>query len=456
MNLNSYLSPSKTKKPSTLKQPAYEPEAKYIDKQTAISIAKKLRLSKIGNVTLRITNKQISESDVTVSVKDARPTTRRIIMDRNKGRMTAENTKSSAVGKCILVSNDYESRRLSRSYEGIDGQKEQKRKFMMQKKRGFAQRQLAKLQEDECESSKPSEVTKSKIQNVNGKSRTIPHYMSPLKCEKKEPIDPEVAEVTRFIAGNPDPRLQDDVTTLANGVNGYQYKSRKTENGKSHFVRKHVEPKNVVSKESVNRIQHIPVPKIEFSCTDNTDDSINDFSIECNSDTEWDDNYINHNSSLKVSREQNKGNSKTNKKNNISNGIRVDTPKKTEPDAELLNTRSESRTTKTIISQLIALKKTKEKGLTPRPVSRNAILRNRATKEAVSQLNPAKDPRFTNLASSLVPDSAKSHDLYKSMGRLELDNEFVFQIPTIDKSLMFLNDVHVQRHGNSTSRLHTS
>ncbi|XP_033109992.1 uncharacterized protein LOC117111211 [Anneissia japonica] len=482
MDVSSFLSQStKIKKPSTLRRPTYEPKVKYVNKQTAIAIAKKLRLSKIGNVTLRITSKQDLGSDVRqANLRKAKPTSRRMILDRNKGVTTAKNTGSSAVGKCILGPNDYESRRLSRNHDGIDEIKEQKRKHFVQKKRGFAQRQLTKLLEDH-EQCQNNYSTKNQTENDNegGGKKSGPHYMYPLNCNKKMPVDRTITEVNRFIAGNASLQLRDgqggfgdDTTTTSTLKPVKKYNSSEEQRSVKFNLRQPTrknllpnESNSVIKATAKERVYNIQerVPQNRGSLTDcRATTNFDRLTSNTDHNTSDKDTFANQSSSKVnnpsiTSKHQILTNNILKQKiirQDVPKSIRTQHPSESETDSRILKCRTESRTTKSIVKQLMDLKKTEKKPKFQR-TSNNIVTQNGGSNKVV--LDPAKDSRFNNLASSLIPDSAKSHDLYRSMGRLSLDNEFFNQLPTIDKpQLIFLNDIQYQRHHQWENRLHTT
>ncbi|XP_070548246.1 microtubule-associated protein futsch-like [Ptychodera flava] len=131
-----------TKKPSTLRRKHEEPVAKYIDKSRAIAIARQLKITRIGKVTLRINSKNSIDSELPkVPLTDTRMTTRKAILEKRKGLNTAMHTKDSAVGKCILKANDYQERQLRRYVSDTQENKERTYNNMKEKKRAFVSKQ---------------------------------------------------------------------------------------------------------------------------------------------------------------------------------------------------------------------------------------------------------------------------------------------------------------------------
>ncbi|XP_077985816.1 uncharacterized protein LOC144440332 [Glandiceps talaboti] len=131
-----------TKKPSTLRKPREEPTVKYIDKARAIAIARQLKITKVGKVTLRINSKNSLDSELPkVPLSDTRMTTRKAILEKQKGLNNAMHTKDSAVGKCILKANDYQERQFRRYATQMDDGKERTHYTMKEKKRSFVTRQ---------------------------------------------------------------------------------------------------------------------------------------------------------------------------------------------------------------------------------------------------------------------------------------------------------------------------
>ncbi|XP_002733555.1 uncharacterized protein LOC100367411 [Saccoglossus kowalevskii] len=127
-----------TKKPSTLRKKRDEPVPKYIDKARAIAIARQLKITRVGKVSLRINSKSSLDSELPqVPLSDTRMTTRKAILEKEKGLKTAIYTKDSAVGKCILKTNDYSERQLRRYVQCIDDDKDKTDYNMNQRKREF-------------------------------------------------------------------------------------------------------------------------------------------------------------------------------------------------------------------------------------------------------------------------------------------------------------------------------
>lgn len=222
--------PQNTNKPSSLKNPRDKPGPRYINKQGAIDIARKLKLTSIGKVGLRITNSTNVDSG-TMSTYNNQGQTKEVsqksIMDRRKGLEMARNIVESRVGKCIMETNDYEVRRFNREFEKLLEDEDQTKRQMKQKKREFVHhkqkvdqaKNLTRRDGSRSPMIPTSDTDRAHLPNIypvgalhqqtrdsfsrddaraesRGKS---PGYMRPLSCTRDKSHDSAVGETERFL-----------------------------------------------------------------------------------------------------------------------------------------------------------------------------------------------------------------------------------------------------------------
>ncbi|XP_071483865.1 uncharacterized protein [Diadema antillarum] len=224
--------PVETKKPSSLRNPRDPPPPRYINKQAAIDIARKLKLTSIGKVGLRITNKTSIDAEMRSKYTNTEPNremSRKSIMDRQKGLEMAKNIAESRVGKCIMETNDYEVRRFNRNFKKLLEDEDQKKRQMTQKKREFVnekqqvqQRQTLTRADGRRSPLVPttSESERKHLPNIHPAGATQQHlrdmlssqdrprtesrgkspgYMRPLSCNRDKSHDSAVGETERFL-----------------------------------------------------------------------------------------------------------------------------------------------------------------------------------------------------------------------------------------------------------------
>ncbi|PIK47099.1 hypothetical protein BSL78_16046 [Apostichopus japonicus] len=214
MNLNALFGPQPLKKPSTLRQSRPPVAPRHIDKQRAISIARQLKLTNIGKVTLRSTAKQnydtCTEYDVTSRSSHGSRLTRKLLIDKRKGIETARNAKDSAIGQCILQTNEYASRKLLVEQDKLVEDKERRKKLLSRKSREFRIRFAAsEMNTDKKLTSYSTDRILPDIDTANQNNIAVlpqkkappsPNYMRPLTCDKSRSNETAVAETERFLS----------------------------------------------------------------------------------------------------------------------------------------------------------------------------------------------------------------------------------------------------------------
>ncbi|XP_054760002.2 uncharacterized protein LOC129266182 [Lytechinus pictus] len=222
--------PQESKKPSSLKYPRDPPGPRHINKQAAIDIARKLKLTTIGKVGLRITNSTSIDSEMMSKYNNQEQTkevSQKSLMDRRKGLEMARNIVESRVGKCIMETNDYEVRRFNREYEKLLENEDQTKRLMIQKKREFVHHkqkvdQAMNLTRRDGSRSPMAQTSdndrpqlptiypvgavrqqtrdaSSREDQVVESRRRSPGYMRPLSCTRDKSHDSAVGETERFL-----------------------------------------------------------------------------------------------------------------------------------------------------------------------------------------------------------------------------------------------------------------
>ncbi|KAJ8034267.1 hypothetical protein HOLleu_21033 [Holothuria leucospilota] len=200
--------PRPSKKPSTLRRSRSPPAPRHIDKQRAISIARQLKLTNIGKVSLRSTSKQNFDVDFRdPSHSTDTRITRKLLIDKRRGIETARNAKDSAIGQCILQTNEYASRKLLVEQDKLVEDRERRKKYLTRKKREFRIR-CAAAESNKFDSSQTGQTLPT-INTVNDKTTAMsrpkrasaasPNYMRPLTCDKLRSNETAVAETERFL-----------------------------------------------------------------------------------------------------------------------------------------------------------------------------------------------------------------------------------------------------------------
>ncbi|XP_071806389.1 uncharacterized protein [Asterias amurensis] len=425
-----------TKKPSSLKKPRQPPPPKYINKERALAIAKKFKISQIGKVSVRA-GRNGGDDIPKVSLQSEKVLTRRILLDREKGLETARNTKDSAVGKCILGRNDYETRRLGVEFDQLNEDVERRKYQLLRRKSVFVQKRGLTLTQNGIvfDSAAPSGAVPGShpsrrakplpdIQEPDRKLRDkSPSYMRPLSCDRTRSTDSQVAEVERFLAS---PTMQqftkgpdEDSTLLAlqtvSEANDLEAASNMapTNSSPTRRVKQH-------------EMKHSDLPEIAESVS--SDGSELDVFHDIDDDAKKGlPNFpitkpLSRSTSVQITEAETDDVKR--RHSTAYSGLRrsvgkseSDRPAGPESATVRPSSRKRSRRTSSIRSRTHSGSRPKSHG---KSRSKRVSFSQKPNPTRFNVSSPSKDPRFTELTSNLIPDSAKAFDLYRSMGRLSV------------------------------------
>ncbi|XP_038065767.1 uncharacterized protein LOC119735894 [Patiria miniata] len=440
--------PRPTKKPSSLRKPRPPAPPKYINKERALAIAKKFKINQIGKVSVRAGGSNALDDPPRVSVQSEKVLTRRILLDREKGLETAMNTKDSAVGKCILGRNDYETRRLGVEFEKLSEDVDRKSYQLLKRKSVFVhQRGLILTQggivfdptsatnnrRDDAKTGADATKPLPGIQTTQAgdeapadstprpKRDKSPSYMRPLSCDRTKSTDSQVAEAERFLAtptmmryankGNPDEDSSAFALKSVGEVNSHNYDA--------DFTR--VPSKRTFQTER----RKSQLPEIAESVSSEGSEDVFGASAAADRGQKI-TNSANFpiTAALNRSKSVDQGGAGVGSGNKRRRARTVDSQSKPDetneadtrgPSQPIKSRRRSHRKSSTFSTTSSQFKPTKKMHRKTRVSF--------TQKPAPNQFNtsePSRDPRFTELTSFLIPDSAKAFDLYRDMGRLSV------------------------------------